>query len=101
MDPIAPLVPIPDNVSVMIESKDNRVIVAKMDSTAFQTVNLANVMMMVAYTIFATRSMEAVNVFQKLKAKFAINVKLIISTFQLANPVIVMEMEARIANVIR
>ena len=101
MDPMAPLVPIPDNVSVMIESKDNPVIVAKMDSTAFLTVNLANVMMMVAYTIFAIRSMEAVNVFQKLKAKFAINVKLIISTFQLANPVIVMEMEARIANVIR
>ena len=101
MGPMAPLVPIPDNVSVMIESKDNRVIVAKMDSTAFQTVNLANVMKMVAYTISVIKSMEAVNVFQKLKAKFAINVKLIISTFQLANPVIVMEMEARIANVIR
>ena len=99
MGPMAPLVPIPDNVSVMIESKDNRVIVAKMDSTAFQTVNLANVMMMVAYTIFATRSMEAVNVFQKLKAKFAINAKLSISTFHLANPAIVMVMEARITYV--
>ena len=99
MDPMAPLVPIPDNVSVMIESKDNPVIVAKMDSTAFQTVNLANVMMMVAYTIFAIRSMEAVNVFQKLKAKSAINAKLIISTFHLANPAIAMEMGARITNV--
>ena len=99
MDPMAPLVPIPDNVSVMIESKDNPVIVAKMDSTAFLTVNLANVMMMVAYTIFAIRSMEAVNVFQKLKAKSAINAKLIISTFHLANPAIAMEMGARITNV--
>ena len=95
MDLMGPLAPMPDNVSVKIESKDNRVIVAKMDSTAFQTVNLANVMKMVAYTIFATRSMEAVNVFQKLKAKFAINAKLSISTFHLANPAIVMEMGAR------
>ena len=99
MDPMGPLAPMPDNVSVKIESKDNRVIVAKMDSMGFLTVNLANVMKMVAYTIFVTRSMEAVNVFQKLKAKFAINVKLIISTFHLANPVIVMEMGARITNV--
>ena len=99
MDPMALLVPIPDNVSVMIESKDNPVIVAKMDSTGFLIVNLANVMKMVAYTIFAIRSMEAVNVFQNLKAKFAINVKLIISTFHLANPAIAMEMGARITNV--
>ena len=99
MDPMEPHVSIPDNVSVMIESKDNRVIVAKMDSTAFQTVNLANVMKMVAYTIFAIRLTEAVNVFQNLKAKFAINVKLIISTFHLANPAIAMEMGARITNV--
>ena len=101
MDPMVPLAPMMDNVCVKIDSKESNVMVAKMAIMVSQTVNLVNVMKMVAYTIFATRSMEAVNVFQKLKAKFAINVKLIISTFQLANPVIVMEMEARIANVIR
>ena len=101
MDPMVPLAQMMDNVCVKIDSKESNVMVAKMAIMVSQTVNLVNVMKMVAYTIFATRSMEAVNVFQKLKAKFAINVKLIISTFQLANPVIVMEMEARIANVIR
>ena len=99
MDPMAPLAPMLDNVFVKINSKDNLVIVAKMDSTGFLTVNLANVMKMVAYTIFAIRLMEAVNVFQKLKAKFAINAKLIISTFHLANPAIAMEMGAKITYV--
>ena len=99
MDLIALLAPMLDNVSVKIDLRDHLVIVAKIDSMGFLTVNLANVMKMVAYTIFAIKLMEVVNVFQNLKAKFAINVKLIISTFQLANPVIVMEMEARIANV--
>ena len=101
MDPMVPLAPMMDNVCVKIDSKESNVMVAKMAFMVSQTVNLVNVMKMVAYTIFATRSMEAVNVFQKLKAKFAINAKLIISTFHLANLVIVMVMGARITNVIQ
>ena len=99
MDPMVPLAQMMDNVCVKIDLKESNVIVAKMVTTVSQTVNLVNVMKMVACTILATRSMEAVNVLQKLKAKFAINVKLIISTFQLANPVIAMEMGAKITNV--
>ena len=57
MDPMAPLAPMLDNVSVKINLKDNLVIVAKMDSTGFLTVNLANVIKMVAYTIFVIRSL--------------------------------------------
>ena len=99
MDPMVPLAQMMDNVCVKIDLKESNVIVAKMVTTVSQTVNLVNVMKMVACTILATRSMEAVNVLQKLKAKFAINAKLIISTFHLANPAIVMEMGARITNV--
>ena len=69
--------------------------------TVSQTVNLVNVMKMEAYTIFAIRLMEVANVFQMLKAKFAISVNPIISIFHLVNLAIVMEMEARITNVIR
>ena len=61
MDPMAPLAPMLDNVSVKIESKDNHVIIAKMASTTFLIVYLANVMKMVAYTIFVIRSMGTVN----------------------------------------
>ena len=61
MDPMAPLAPMLDNVSVKIKSKDNHVIIAKMASTTFLIVYLANVMKMVAYTIFVIRSMGTVN----------------------------------------
>ena len=61
MDPMAPLAPMLDNVSVKIELKDNHVIIAKMASTTFLIVYLANVMKMVAYTIFVIRSMGTVN----------------------------------------
>ena len=101
MDPMVPLAQMMDNVCVKIDLKESNVIVAKMVTTVSQTVNLVNVMKMVACTILATRSMEAVNVLQKLKAKFAINAKLIISTFHLANLAIVMVMGARITNVIQ
>ena len=94
--PMVQLVQMKDSAIAKKILRDHNATVVKTVSLVSLPVNHVDVIMMVAYTIIATRQQVIAFVFQKSKEISVTNVKLIILTFQPVNSVAVMEEEARI-----